>query len=169
MCSANMQDLVDEETQKVFEWQAPSSKAKASPPVPVDGVLTCGGDDSAILSIELPLPELEKTIEKHTILVTVLDRSGSMSPYWARQVVPAMNSLADIAWASEDVMTSYILTYATSTSQITLAARHEFMVRKKFFSLSNPILFPQLKPPQKGLIKISTTSLKFLENQHHFL
>lgn len=125
-----MQDLVDEESQTVFEWQ--SAKSSATAKVPVDGVLSLNADDTALLSLNLSLPKVEAAKPPHTVLVTVVDRSGSMKSYWHSQVVPALNSLAQIAWNQEEVMSSHIITYATTTSNISLASRQLFEVRSHF-------------------------------------
>jgi hypothetical protein len=119
-----MQDLVDEETQSVFEW-AGAKKSEASK-VPVDGVLTSNDDSTSVLSLELSLPPRAEQVTPHTLLITVVDRSGSMRSYWGGQVVPALNSMAQIVWNAEDKMTGHIITYATTVSGIDLGSRAAF-------------------------------------------
>lgn len=136
-----MQDLIDEETQTLFAWQT-AAKSEASK-IPVDGVLSVNLDDSALLSLTLTAPVVQDVKPPHTVLVTVVDRSGSMKPFWASQVVPALHSLAQIAWNHEDTMTSHIITYATTTSNVSLASRNVFEVR--------PVTTP-LPPPFSPLI-----------------
>lgn len=121
-----MQDLVDEETQKIFQWDYSPKEPAAQ--VPVDGVLTENDKDTALLSLELPLPSIPARPPPHTLLITVVDRSGSMRSYWNSQVVPALNSLAQIAWDQLDMITPHIITYATQTSTISMSSRHQFQV-----------------------------------------
>jgi hypothetical protein len=128
-----MQDLVDEETQQIFEW--PGAKKKASK-TPVDGVLTCSDDHSGILSVSLDIPPRVEQKKPHILLVTVVDRSGSMRHFWDSQVVPALNSMAQIAWNLEEDVTSHIITYATAVSTISLSSRAAFNVRHTFSCLS---------------------------------
>lgn len=126
-----MQDLVDEETQQIFEWVG--AKKVPAAKVPVDGVLTTNDDETSVLSIELQAPPAPERPAAHTLLITVVDRSGSMSKFWAPQVVPALNSTAQIIWNNETTMTGHMLTYATEVTQLDLKTRASFQVRTYLF------------------------------------
>ena len=121
-----MQDLVDEETQQIFEWPGAQKSTSAASKTPVDGVLTASDDRNGILSMSLNLPPRAEQKKPHILLVTVVDRSGSMRGYWDSQVLPALNSMAQIAWNLEGEVTSHILTYATNISTISLGSRAAF-------------------------------------------
>jgi hypothetical protein len=140
-----MQDLIDEQTQKVFEWSG--AKKHSAAKVPVDGVLTTNDEQTSVLSLELPLPPRPERPAPHTILITVVDRSGSMRSYWNSQVVPALNSLAQIVWNQESAITGHVITYATTISNIDLNTRAGFQVRDQhlcplffFFSVQSSLI-----------------------------
>jgi len=123
-----MQDLVDEETQQIFEFAG--AKKSTAAKIPVDAcIMTSNDDKMSLLSMEIPLPVRPARAPPHTLLITVVDRSGSMSSYWHPQVVPALNSLAQIAWNQESMMTTHIITYATTISTIDMDSRAAFQVR----------------------------------------
>lgn len=127
-----MQDLVDEETQQIFEWVG--AKKTAAARVPVDGVLTTNDDDTSVLSIELQAPPAPDRPNPHTLLITVVDRSGSMLKYWTPQVVPALNSTAQIIWNNESHITGHMLTYATTVTKLDLSGLTAFRVRIHLFA-----------------------------------